>query len=214
MVRLFTQIIHSLTIRGLIAVKMRGTEFYRRFRMTIDLRSCKLPQPHLPSGYKWIPFREEFVSRHAIVKHESFRSEIDISIFPNLSSDSGCEQLMRAICQHQKFLESATWLITTERDDEYSSEDCATIQGLAPSPVLGEIQNVGVAPEYRGLGLGRALVVKALHGFRESGLKRVQLEVTAHNKPAVELYRSIGFKLTQTMFKPVLQPISNEVISF
>ncbi len=181
--------------------------------MTIDLRSCDLPQPHLPSGFGWVPFREEFVSRHAVVKHESFRSEMDISIFPNLSSNSGCEQLMRAICQHQKFLESATWLITTERNELITCEDCATIQGLALSPILGEIQNVGVAPEYRGLGLGRALVVKSLHGFRESGLKRVQLEVTAHNKPAVELYRSIGFKLTQTMFKPIQTAPSGKALA-
>ena len=192
-------------------MQMGETNYFRRFRMSYDLRSGDLPAPLLPSGFQWIPFRQEDISRHAAVKHESFRAEIDTSLFPNLSSDSGCQQLMTAICNHHKFLDSATWLITTDSEDESNSDDCATIQGLAHSPVLGEIQNVGVAPEYRGLGLGRALVLQALHGFRESGLKRVQLEVTAHNEPAVELYRSIGFCLFQTMFKPVCETQKNNV---
>jgi ribosomal protein S18 acetylase RimI-like enzyme len=53
------------------------------------------------------------------------------------------------------------------------------------------------------MGLGRALVLKSLHGFRRAGMQRVYLEVTAENTPAVELYRSIGFRLKRTMFKSV-----------
>jgi ribosomal protein S18 acetylase RimI-like enzyme len=47
------------------------------------------------------------------------------------------------------------------------------------------------------------LVLQSLHGFRQSGMQRVTLEVTADNRPAVALYRSIGFRLTRTLYRPM-----------
>ena len=55
---------------------------------------------------------------------------------------------------------------------------------------IGAIQNLGVVPAYRGMGLGRALVRQALDGFYQAGLRRAYLEVTAENSAAVQLYRS------------------------
>ncbi|MFP6769566.1 MAG: GNAT family protein [Planctomycetaceae bacterium] len=47
------------------------------------------------------------------------------------------------------------------------------------------------------------MVLKNLAGFREAGLQRVYLEVTAENLPAVQLYDSLGFRLVRTMYKAV-----------
>ena len=88
----------------------------------------------------------------------------------------------------------------------WPSEDCGTIQGVRRSRKLGAIQNVGITPHQRGLGLGRALVLKSLEGFRQAGVRNVYLEVTAENKAAVSLYRSIGFRITKTMVKKVEIP--------
>ena len=63
------------------------------------------------------------------------------------------------------------------------------------------IQNLGVLPEYRGLGLGRALLLKALHGFCRLGLMRGSLEVTARNKRAVRLYHRAGFNIKKTIYR-------------
>ena len=60
-----------------------------------------------------------------------------------------------------------------------------------------------VVPEHRGQGLGRALMLQSLHGFRKAGMQRVSLEVTADNRPAVALYRSLGFRLTRTLYRPM-----------
>jgi ribosomal protein S18 acetylase RimI-like enzyme len=68
---------------------------------------------------------------------------------------------------------------------------------------IGAIQNLGVVPEHRGRGLGRALVHQALIGFRDSGLDRAYLEVTAENQGAVVLYRSLGFRRAKTLYKAV-----------
>jgi ribosomal protein S18 acetylase RimI-like enzyme len=68
---------------------------------------------------------------------------------------------------------------------------------------IGAIQNLGVVPEYRGYGLGRALVRRALDGFYQAGLRRAYLEVTAENTCAVRLYRAVGFRRAKTLYKAV-----------
>lgn len=190
-----------------------GVHYVRRFRMEIDFLATQLPQPVLPEGYRWIPWQDRLLERHSVAKHESFQFEIDARVFPCLGNLDGCRALMGEISRQRGFLPGATWLITHRPPDSEAigqpPVDCGTIQGLSPAYNLGAIQNVGIVPAHRGLGLGRALVLKSLHGFRRAGLQRVYLEVTAENSLAVELYRSVGFRLKRTMFKAVeFEPVS------
>jgi ribosomal protein S18 acetylase RimI-like enzyme len=60
-----------------------------------------------------------------------------------------------------------------------------------------------VIPEYRGLGLGWALLLKALEGFTAAGARRAFLEVTAKNELAVRLYRRLGFRSYKTIYREV-----------
>lgn len=193
-----------------------GVTYFKRFRMEIDLLRTRLPEPSLPEGYVWVPWSPATLDRHADVKYESFRSEIDSEVFPCLGQPAGCRRLMGEIAQRNTFLPQATWLISSQipphegmggarfgaREGQHR-EDCGTIQGLAQPGALGAVQNVGIVPQHRGLGLGRALVLKALSGFRDARMVRVYLEVTAKNTLAVQLYRSIGFRLTRTTYKSV-----------
>jgi ribosomal protein S18 acetylase RimI-like enzyme len=188
-----------------------STSYFRRFRMEIDLAEVRLPRPVLPRGYVWLPWSFALLDRHASVKFESFRTEVDARVFPCLGDPAGCQRLMFEITKQKTFLPEATWMISRVADGQNSSGDCGTIQGLAQTRALGAVQNVGVAPEHRGLGLGRALVVKALHGFRRAYLRRVYLEVTADNEPAVELYRSLGFRISRTMYKAVEAEVAQPV---
>ena len=175
--------------------------FFRRYRMEARVAEISLPTPVLPPGYRFVRWRDELVDRHAAVKYESFRGELDSTVFPCLGELSSCRRLMSDIASQPAFVPEATWLVSRRSlpDDLYA--DCGTIQGLAASSQLGAIQNVGITPDARGLGLGRALVLKALHGFRSVGTRRVYLEVTAENVAAVELYRSVGFRIIRTMYK-------------
>ena len=188
--------------------------YYKRFRMELDFRTARLPEPRLPDGYVWTPWRPDRLERHAWTKYRSFNAEIDAHVFPSLSTHEGCLRLMSEITRREGFLPQATWLITQLHSDE-NYEDAATIQGLIGtvdrlfrSESIGAIQNVGVAPEHRGLGLGRLLVAKALWGFREAGLRSTFLEVTANNAHAVQLYRSLGFRLVKTSYKAVEQEVA------
>src|SRR5207247_5583344 len=89
----------------------------------------------------------------------------------------------------------ATWLIRC------AGCCCGTVQGLRDPSGQGSIQNLGVLPAYRGRGLGTALLLKALEGFRSYGLGRAFLEVTAQNTAALEVYRRLGFRCRKTLYK-------------
>jgi ribosomal protein S18 acetylase RimI-like enzyme len=173
-----------------------ATTYYKRFRMEIDLDGSPATAT-LPLRFAWVSWEESLIDQHAEVKYLSFRGEIDACVFPCLGDRHGCQRLMREIRRKPGFLPRATWLIAGP--DGY----CGTVQGVMDRGPIGAIQNVGVVPAYRGLGLGRALVRKALEGFYQAGLRRAYLEVTAENSGAVLLYRAVGFRRAKTLYKAV-----------
>jgi ribosomal protein S18 acetylase RimI-like enzyme len=190
-----------------------GVTYYKRFRMEISLAEVRLAEPVLPQGYEWAAWELSLLERHALAKFESFRDEIDSEVFPCLADPLSCRSLMSEIVQRVTFVPQATWLISCQlapdQGDGGQWEDCGTIQGLIQTGQWGAIQNVGIAPEHRGRGLGRALVLKSLAGFQAAGVSRVYLDVTARNTAAVQLYRSIGFRLARTTYKAVDRPTAS-----
>lgn len=176
-----------------------------RYRMEADLRRLRL-RPFLTPEFRLVPWStavgavETLAARHAAAKHAAFRGERDAEIFPCFRTTESCLDLMRRIVRRPNFLPKATWL--ARRVDGLGPADLdgdvGTIQGLRLSPTIGAVQNVGVVPAARGCGVARALLLRAMIGFRDSGLSRASLEVTATNHPAVELYRSIGFRIVRT----------------
>jgi ribosomal protein S18 acetylase RimI-like enzyme len=181
-----------------------GVTYFKRFRMEIDLGRTAVAEAVLPPGYEWVAWGPDLLERHALAKFEAFRAEIDSEVFPCLGDQAGCRSLMSEIAQRVTFVPGATWLVNDRSAG--TGTDCGTIQGLVQAGQWGAVQNVGVAPEHRGLGLGRALVLKSLAGFREAGVSRVYLEVTARNLAAVQLYRSVGFRVARTTYKAVDRP--------
>lgn len=170
--------------------------YYKRFRMEIDLDGS-LDPPRLADPFRWVGWDETLIETHAEVKFLSFRSEIDAHVFPCLGERHGCLRLMREIRRKPGFLAVSTWLVAGPNGA------VGTVQGVMDRGPIGAIQNLGVIPEFRGLGLGRALVRQALEGFYRAGLRRAYLEVTAENDQAVQLYRKIGFRRSKTLYKAV-----------
>lgn len=175
---------------------MRNATYYKRYRMELDLR---LPRPpaELPRGFHWLPWDIGLLELHARVKFHCFAGETDADVFPCLGHLCGCRELMTAIVNRPGFCPGATWLVA-------GRDGCvATVQGLLDAGRFGGIQNLGVLPEWRGLGIGRAILLKALAGFAAAGVRRAFLEVTAKNELAVRLYRQIGFRAYQTIYREV-----------
>ena len=176
------------------------TTYYKRFRMEIDLQE-PLPASKLPAGYSWVPWEEALLETHAEVKFACFFDEVDAVVFPSLGCRLGCSHLMREISGKSGFRPESTWLVACA--DGY----CGTVQGVRERSGIGAIQNLGVTPPHRGRGLGRALMLKALHGFRQTSLHRAFLEVTAQNDAAIRLYRRLGFRCKKTIYKQVQQGV-------
>lgn len=173
--------------------------YFKRFRMEVDLGRPRLAPP-APPGYRIVPWNEALLDVHARTKHRSFRDEIDAHVFPCLGDLEGCRRLMQEIRAKPGFLPLATWLVARGA----SAADlqwCGTIQGVIDGHGVGMIQNVGVVPGHRGLGLGTWLVERALAGFRARGLRTASLEVTVDNGRAVRLYQRLGFRRTKTLYK-------------
>ena len=58
----------------------------------------------------------------------------------------------------------------------------------------GDITNVAVLSEYRGQGVGKALVEEMLALAKEKQVKKIMLEVRASNQKAIGLYEKFGFQ--------------------
>ncbi len=168
--------------------------YFKRFRMERDLQPPPRV-PDLPSGFSWIPWKDQLLETHAEVKFQCFVGEMDAVVFPNLSHRPGCLLLMQEIRRKAGFCPKATWMI------EHGGMPIATVQGVGDRFGCGAIQNLGVLADYRGRGLGTALLLQALHGFRESRLQRAMLEVTAKNEDAIRLYRRLGFRCRKTIYR-------------
>jgi len=180
--------------------------YCKRFRMEIDLtgRNLGLPQP--PAGYAFLPWDGSLLDAFAQAKYLSFRGEMDAEVFPCLSEYEGCRRLMAEIAGRPGFLPGATWLLVYESSQSAKPEYCGTIQGVRDQHGLGAIQNLGVAPRHRRAGLGTCLLLRSLVGFRQAGVRRVYLEVTAKNRGAIRLYQRAGFVALRTVYKTIETP--------
>lgn len=180
-----------------------GLTYYKRFRMEIDLRSRDFSRIQLLPGYRFVAWHPSLAEAHAEIKYLSFRSEIDAGVFPCLGDYDGCLRLMNEISHKPGFLAHATWLMATCQSESGVEEYCGTVQGVVDQKRMGAIQNLGILPEYRGRGLGYALMLKALDGFKRAGLSRAFLEVTSQNDGAIRLYRKLGFGKVRTVYKVI-----------
>jgi ribosomal protein S18 acetylase RimI-like enzyme len=186
-----------------LGARLMGLTYYKRFRMEIDLRARDFSRVSLPQGYRFVGWHPSLVEAHAEIKYLSFRTEIDSSVFPCLGDYPGCLRLMNEICHKPGFLPQATWLVATSDTESGVEEYCGTVQGVTDPSRLGAIQNLGILAEHRGRGLGHALMLKALDGFKRAGLLRAFLEVTSQNGGAIRLYRRLGFSKVRTVYKVI-----------
>ncbi|WP_418956032.1 GNAT family N-acetyltransferase [Streptomyces tritici] len=98
-----------------------------------------------------------------------------------------------------------TALQVVERDGAVVGRVWTGRRKLAPGVHGGYVYDVHVAPEHRGLGLGRALMLLAERTTAEAGDRLLGLHVFAENTPALRLYDSLGYRTTHVNSgKPLL----------
>lgn len=189
-----------------------GSTYYKRFRMEVDLRRDPVAShpATLPPGYRFVAWNDSLLDEHARTKYRCFRDEIDAIVFPCLGNLDGCRRLMREIRNKTGFLPSATWLIAWDQSPQ-GLIWCGTIQTIRSSEDVGTIQNIGVLPSHRGIGLGTSLIQQAMAGLAQHSITRGSLEVTSDNSRAVQLYKRLGFHRYKTVYKTIKHSQSQKI---
>ena len=81
------------------------------------------------------------------------------------------------------------WLYRSEQGEQVG---VALVREHAPRAVW-ELVYFGIVPEVRGRGFGRAVLWDVLQKARKAGVELVYLSVDVRNRPALNLYKSLGF---------------------
>jgi ribosomal-protein-alanine N-acetyltransferase len=74
------------------------------------------------------------------------------------------------------------------------------------------INNVALRPQFRGRGIGTALMRHVLDEARSLGAKRATLEVRASNTGAIRLYERLGFYIAATRRNYYTHPVEDALI--
>jgi GNAT superfamily N-acetyltransferase len=177
--------------------------------MEVDLRRWRRPPIAVRSDYRFLSWSPDLIDEHAEVKYLSFRDELDAAVFPCLGELESCQRLMHEISERDGFTPEATWLAIYAPLGAHYSEPCGTIQAIRVHRGRANIQNIGVTPQHRGMGVGAGLIIASLTGLLQIGVTRVALEVTAENDVAVRLYRRLGFRVVKTLYKAADEPVES-----
>ncbi|MFZ0960229.1 MAG: ribosomal protein S18-alanine N-acetyltransferase [Terriglobia bacterium] len=97
---------------------------------------------------------------------------------------------------HLAYDRSGTLLVA-----EIASADLREVAGFAVFHRVmdeAELRNIAVDPAHQRKGIARALLQAGIRALRESGGRRLFLEVRAGNQPALAFYTSAGCKLLYT----------------
>jgi [ribosomal protein S18]-alanine N-acetyltransferase len=73
------------------------------------------------------------------------------------------------------------------------------IVGLVEPDHTGHVTTLGVAPEHRRRRIAERMLLRVEEGFRRRRVRTVRLEVRSVNDAAQELYRKLGYVVTQRL---------------
>ncbi len=84
---------------------------------------------------------------------------------------------------------------------------------LATSETTAHLARLAVHPKFQGLGLGKYLLREALAYAQSAGVDTVLLNTQVHNRPAQQLYRSVGFRPTGRITPVLTKQISGILVT-
>jgi len=165
-----------------------GFRAIERMIMSVTLAEGP-PDRFSPPGYDVIAWEDHYLERAARLFHDANRGTVDALIYPQFRTLEETERMVQAVRDGGAgaFAEEASGIVLHGR------VVCGAIMLVRPEPDRGFIIVVAVASAHQGRGVGRALLSRTLASAREAGIRTVELAVTEGNRPAVALYRRLGF---------------------
>lgn len=91
--------------------------------------------------------------------------------------------------------------IVAEVPDDVGHLHLAGYAGLMCVEPVGDIQTIGVLPEFEGRGIARAMMADLIAEAVRRGAKEIMLEVSTANPRAQDLYKRYGFEHIHTRRK-------------
>jgi mycothiol synthase len=149
-----------------------------------------LPRPLLPAGVELRPFR--------VGIDEDAWLTVNSRAFTSLPDQGGWKRADLELRIREPWF-SADGFLMAWRADRLVGFHWTKVHGGSTSETghqhhpIGEVYVVGVDPDERGNGLGRALTVAGLHHLRSLDLSQAMLYVDTTNTAAISLYEGLGF---------------------
>ncbi len=77
---------------------------------------------------------------------------------------------------------------------EYNGRVIGYVMAYLRPDLEGHIMSIAVDPEYRGNGIGKALMLEVMERLVKKGAQYIGLEVRVSNEKAIKLYEKLGFR--------------------
>ena len=172
----------------------RGFSAFDRVLLARDLRKPVAPPPPLPASYTVSTPDPRQVDTYADFAYRAYRGTTDFAI---IAPDASLDAYTRL---YRRFLsgelgEYAPSLSFTIADGGGQMAAVLHTILVGADPYVGDLS---VLAPHRRKHLGRYLLATALHRYKDSGLARAALTVTAQNTAAYNLYRSVGFEVERS----------------
>ncbi len=156
-----------------------------RYFWTMERMTRTPPPIRWPAGIETAPF--DFSDRG----FQDWNDSYNVAFADNALSPTSTVEACRRLAETAPFDPSGMVLA-------YRSGRCVGFCRNALLPGYGDVDVLGVVPEARGIGLGRALLRWGVAWLLSRQAPRVQLTVDGENQAALALYRSEGFTVART----------------
>lgn len=108
--------------------------------------------------------------------------------------------------------EDTIFLVCETENEQEETNPITGYMGMYLSFEEASVTNVAVAPCFRKMGYGEALVAKAKEEAKAAGAECIFLEVRASNVPALALYKKQGFETLGIRKKFYEHPVEDAII--
>ena len=142
----------------------------------------EVPRVEPPAGFAIRPFQPEDAKALTEVQNAAFTGSWGFS--PNTVEQIEYRSAMNST-SHRGIL----FLVNGDRVAGY----CWTSIVPADGKTRGVIGMIGVAPDYRGMGVSKPILSASMEYLKFVGTDDIGLHVDGNNTPAIRLYTSIGF---------------------
>ncbi len=149
---------------------------------------CALDQlpAESPTPLRYQRYRPDLHARFATTLERTYVGTLDC---PELNGRRTIEEILAGHRAQGKFHPDFWWL-TLDGDVPVG----VMLLVEMPDETTWELAYLGIVPEYRRRGLGRAMTLHALHALRARSAGQMLLAVDERNAPALRLYETLGFE--------------------